>query len=356
MSGLIATIRMYLKALCLIGLGGLLGPAQAAQAPQHAAVFETNFPDPFVLPHGDGFLAYATNPEGAAVNVPMARSADLTSWRLMRSGKGLHDAMPALPTWAREGWTWAPEVLPHADAYLLYFTAKERRTGLQCVGVAMARDPLGPFVSKAARPLVCQRELGGTIDPHAFRDHDGRLYLYFKNDGNHPDFHKPTDIFVQALSPDGLGVTGQAQALLRNDQPWEAHVIESPTMTRQDGRYVLFFSANHFGWEAHQRLSPYAMGYARCAGPMGPCADAPENPILSSYNTVEAGCLSGPGHQALFESRGRQYVVFHAHAALPGCRDAEAGRFMYIAPLEWEAGQPKLGRSLRPQPRTGERG
>ena len=345
--------------LSLLALAGLLGPAKATAqalpptaqptplAPSPAApVFRTNFPDPFILPHGNEFLAYATNPEGAAVNVPMARSPDLVTWRLVRRGQGLHDAMPALPRWAREGWTWAPEVLPHAGGYLLYFTAKERSSGLQCVGVARAKSPHGPFRSRAAAPLVCQRALGGTIDPHAFRDADGRLYLYFKNDGNHPRFALPTDIFVQRLTDDGLRLAGEAVPLLRNDKPWEAHVIESPTMTRADGRYVLFFSANHFGWEDDQVISPYAMGYATCAGPMGPCADAPENPILSSRNDA-GGCLSGPGHQALFESRGRQYIVFHAHAALPGCRDANLGRHMYIAPLLWEGGRPRIGPTLR---------
>lgn len=334
-------------AMSLLLMGGLLGPVQAAPTPPFAPAFETNFPDPFILPHGDGFLAYATNPEGAAVNVPMARSQDLVNWSLVRAGKGLHDAMPVLPPWARKGWTWAPEVLPHDGGYLLYFTAKEQKSGLQCVGVAAAKDPRGPFVSKAAQPLVCQHKLGGTIDPHAFRDHDGKLYLYYKNDGNHPDFRKPTDIFVQPLTPDGLRLAGGETALLRNDRPWEAHVIESPTMTRQGERYVMFFSANHFGWEDHQRLSPYAMGYANCTGPMGPCTDAPNNPILYSYNKRGFGCLSGPGHQALFETGGRQFIVFHAHAALGGCRDANRGRYMYVSPLNWENGEPRIGPSLR---------
>ena len=347
---------MRILALFLLVFAAVCGPAQARGNPPFVPVFETNFPDPFVLPHGDEFLAYATNPEGAAVNVPMARSTDLVNWALVRNGSELHDAMPVLPSWAQEGWTWAPEVHRHADGYLLFFTAKERSSGLQCVGVARAANPRGPFTSEAAEPLVCQRELGGTIDPHAFRDRDGRLYVYFKNDGNHPDFRKPTDIFVQPLGPDGLRLSGKAVPLLRNDKTWEAHVIESPTMTRVGGRYVLFFSANHFGWEDHQRLSPYAMGYARCAGPMGPCTDAPENPILSSYNSRAAGCLSGPGHQAVFEKDGRQYIVFHAHAALPGCRDADTGRQMYIAPLNWRNGKPRIGPSLRPGSRAGPRG
>jgi beta-xylosidase len=346
---------MRFLALSLLVLAAVLGPAQAAQTPPYVPVFETNFPDPFILPHEGEFLAYATNPEGAAVNVPMARSSDLVNWSLVRRGKRLHDAMPVLPPWAHEGWTWAPEVLPHENGYLLYFTAKERRSGLQCVGVARASHPRGPFRSKAARPLVCQREIGGTIDPHAFRDRDGQLYLYYKNDGNHPDFRKPTDIFVQRLTADGLRLSGEATPLLRNDKDWEAHVIESPTMTREGDRYILFFSANHFGWEDHQTLSPYAMGYAVCDGPMGRCTDAPENPVLSSYNNAEMGCLSGPGHQALFENRGRQYVVFHAHAALPGCRDANVGRYMYISPLGWDGGEPNIGPSLRRAPTVARR-
>lgn len=339
-----------------LAAAGVAAAAQPVAKTPFVPVFAHNFPDPFILPYKGEFLAYATNPEGAAANVQMARSTDLLTWNLVQTDGKLHDAMPDLPPWAREGWTWAPELMWHRDGYLLYFTAKEAKSGLQCVGVAEANDPRGPFTSKATEPLVCQRELGGTIDPHAFRDQDGQLYLYFKNDGNHPEFRKPTDIFAQRLTPDGLRLAGEPVALLRNDQEWEAHVIESPTMVRQDGRYVLFYSANHFGWEPHQPLSPYAMGFARCEGPMGPCIDAASNPILQSYNDPAAGCLSGPGHQALFEAQGRQYIVFHAHSAHDGCKNARKGRYMYIAPLLWVDGTPKIGTSLRPTARIGERG
>ncbi|MCL9998919.1 MAG: glycoside hydrolase family 43 protein, partial [Erythrobacter sp.] len=219
--------------------------------------------------------------------------------------------------------------------------------GRQCTGVAASTDPLGPFTSEAPEPLICQRDLGGTIDASPFRDADGRLYLYYKADAN--AVGKPTNIYVQPMAPDGMGLTGEAVTLLDNDQPWEAHVIESPTMVRRGEGYVLFYSANHFGWEPHQRLSPYAMGYATCAGPMGPCTDAPENPILYSYTDRKAGCLSGPGHQAVFEAGGRQYIMFHAHIARGGCQNAKKGRAMYIAPLGWDAeGRPVIGTSLRP--------
>lgn len=338
---------MRLLVFILLTLCLPITPLAAHHERPFVPVFETNFPDPFVLPLSDEFIAFGTNPEGAAVNVPMARSSNLVDWEFLRSDGALKDAMPVLPSWAREGWTWAPEVIRHQDHYLLYFTAKELSSGLQCVGVAVASDARGPFTSDATEPLVCQREIGGTIDPAVFRDGDGQLYIYYKNDGNHPDFARKTEIFAQRLSEDGMSLEGTPSALLSNDKAWEEHVIESPTMVRRDDRYVMFFSANHFGWEPHQRLSPYAMGYAVCEGPMGPCADAPENPILYSYDDRKAGCLSGPGHQAVFEVAGRQFIVFHAHAAIGGCRNARKGRYMYVAPLLWDDGKPLVGVSLR---------
>ena len=339
-------MRSVLPALLALALP--LSPALADHQEPFAPVFETNFPDPFILPHEGGFLAYATNAEGGAANVQMARSPDLVTWEFMREGDKLHDAMPDLPPWAREGWTWAPEVIAHQDRFLLYFTAKERSSGLQCVGVATGSDARGPFTSSASEPLVCQREIGGTIDPAVFRDADGKMYLYYKNDGNHPDFARTTEIYAQTLSEDGQALVGEPVALLSNDQPWEEHVIESPTMVKHGDEYVMFFSANHFGWERDQRLSPYAMGYSRCEGPLGPCVDAPENPILYSYNDRRLGCLSGPGHQAVFEVGERQFIVFHAHIATSGCRRTTRGRQMYVAPLLWQDGAPKIGVSLRP--------
>ena len=333
----------------LAASAGLAAPALPKEPEPFVPVYRANFPDPFVLPHQGRYLAYATNADKDQANVQMAVSEDLVTWAPLKDGARLHDAMPVLPAWAQRGWTWAPEVMELDGRYLLFFTAREKASGRQCTGVAASNDPLGPFTSDAAEPLICQRDLGGTIDASPFRDADGRLYLYYKADAN--AVGKPTHIYVQPMTSDGLGLTGEGVTLLANDQPWEAHVIESPTMVRRGEGYVLFYSANHFGWEPYQRLSPYAMGYATCEGPMGPCTDAQENPILYSYADRKAGCLSGPGHQAVFEVAGRQYIMFHAHIARGGCQNAKKGRAMYIAPLGWDAdGRPVIGTSLRASP------
>lgn len=329
--------------------GALMLAGAAPSDPPFVPVYKTDFPDPFVVEHQGEFLAFATNSGG--INLPMAASRDLVSWSPVQDpkqpGKRL-DAMPVLAPWVEEGRTWAPEVIEVAGRWLLYYTARDRKKDVQCVGLAVADNPRGPFRDSSAQPLVCQEELGGTIDAHAFKDGDGALYLYFKNDGNNPRFRKPTDIWAQRLSPDGATLLGEPVALLRNDRKWEAHVVESPTMARTPAGYTMLFSANHYGWEKDQRLSAYAMGYALCKGPMGPCTDAPENPILYSYNDRTSGCLSGPGHQTLFQAGKRTFIAFHAWAATSGCRNLEDGRYMYIAPLGWSAtGKPVIAPSLR---------
>ena len=88
-----------------IAFASLLLATPAAAEPPFVPVFTTNFPDPFILPHGAEFLAYATNAEEGRANVQMARSANLVDWEFVRDGERLHDAMPDLPPWAREGWT-----------------------------------------------------------------------------------------------------------------------------------------------------------------------------------------------------------------------------------------------------------
>lgn len=324
---------------CIAALAGAC-VTPAPSGPLYPPVIRADFPDPFLLEYSGGYLAYATNTDNA--NVQMASSADLATWRVLfddpAAGK-LHDALPVLPSWAQAGDTWAPEVIQISGTWVLYFTARDTASGLQCVGVATSADPRGPFTSPAPQPLVCQTALGGSIDPSPFRDADGQLYLYFKNDGNNPVADKPTQIFAQRLAADGLSLTGSPVSLVQNDQPWEGRVVEAPTMVVRGGAYTLFFSANDYGWQPSQRVSSYAIGYATCQGPLGPCADNPDNPFLAS--SVQP-CLSGPGHQTVFQSGGKEYFAFHSWSATKDCAPANLGRFMHLVQLSWQDGAPRL--------------
>lgn len=324
----------------------LAGLSAAALAePSFVPVYRHNFPDPFVISAGSHFIAYATND---GINLPMLTSRDLINWAPIgdpaNPGKRL-DGMPTLAPWVQEGRTWAPEVMKVGNKWLLYYTAHSRRLKMQCLGVAVAADPKGPFRDNSTEPLVCQKDQGGTIDANPFRDSDGKLYLYFKSDGN--AVRKTSYIWGQRLSDDGMKVVGQATPLIKDDAKWEWGLVEAPAMVRSPGGYQMFYSAAFYGWDPNERLSRYATGYAACAGPLGPCKDAPENPILNSFNDREAGCLSGPGHPGIFQVGGRIFMAFHAWAANSGCRKVGDARHLYVAPLFWKNGKPQIAPSLR---------
>jgi beta-xylosidase len=321
-------------------------PARTAE-PSFVPVYQANFPDPDVQLVDGGFVAYATN-EG--LNLPMATSKDLVNWAPVmdpsRPGNRL-DGMPALAPWVKEGKTWAPEVHRVGTDYLLYYTANNRKLDRQCIGLAVSSSPTGPFRDSSAAPFLCQADLGGTIDANIFRDTAGKLYLYYKNDGNRVG--KVSEIWGQRLSDDGRTLVGSPVSIARDSKPWEQKLVEAPTMVIAPTGYQLFYSGGYYGWNDDQRISPYAMGYATCATPLGPCTPSPDNPILHSFNDREAGCVSGPGHQSIFTVGTRHFIAFHAWAATRGCRKADNKRYLYVAPLSWKDGKPVLGVSLRPR-------
>lgn len=85
----------------ILALTFVAGPAHAGLSVDPGTlVLREDFPDPFLLATADGYLAYATNSPKRGVNVQMAQSPDLKTWRLLG-----RDAMPMLPPWARRGYT-----------------------------------------------------------------------------------------------------------------------------------------------------------------------------------------------------------------------------------------------------------
>ncbi len=308
--------------------------AAAGDASFQNPVLRSDFADPFVLVDDGEYYAYATNAIGK--NIQVARSTDLVKWQV------LNDALPALPGWAKLGGSlvWAPEVAKIGDTYLMYYTARDKESDRQCVGVATSDKPEGRFRDTNDKPFVCQAQEGGTIDASPFFD-EGKWYLLFKNDGNCCSI--PTHLYVQEMAPDGLSLLGEPTRLVRNDKAWEGRVVEAPTMWKHEGKYYLFFSANDYAGP------PYAVGYATCETAMGPCQDAPENPILKSTRTKPP--VIGPGHQTIIlDDDGDTWLVYHAWEVLSsGTRGGR--RFMWIDQLVWEDGKPVLkGPTTDPQP------
>jgi beta-xylosidase len=309
-----------------------------ALAPETSGVFTNpiypgDFPDPYVLPVDDVYYAYSTNANGS--NIPMLKlSAGFSQV------EPLGDALPELPDWAakKRSLTWAPSVLEKDGLYILFYTARYTQMGLQCISRAVSDRPTGPFVDETARPLICQIDLGGSIDPSPFVDIDGKSYLLWKNDGNSSG--KSIGLWIQPLSEDGCSLAGKPRELIRMDQAWEKPVIEAPAMVYQDGQYYLFYSANW--WESPD----YSVGYAVCPGPTGPCV----KPLNKPWFSKQGGAL-GPGGADFFRDAGGQlWMTYHAWTA-PRVGYPWGRRSLRIEPVFFEGGAPVAsGPTEGPQP------
>ena len=273
--------------------------------------------------YSDGtYYAYST--QVSVFNIPLATSTDGVHW-----SPGYSDAMPTLPSWAAYGRTWAPTVAEDASGqYVMFFAAEVAASGFQCIGEAESSSPAGPFFDRSSAPAICDPSAGGDIDPDIFTDPaTGHSYLIWKANGN--VVGRPTTLWSVTLNA-SFDIDGTPREILSDDQPWQAGVIEGPDMVEQDGIYYLFYVGNAYF------STQYAIGYATCASPLGPCTDSPENPVL-----VGGGSMWGPGGPSLFHGPAGLEMAFSAWTG--GVGYAEGGyRAMYTASVTFEGGVPRF--------------
>jgi arabinan endo-1,5-alpha-L-arabinosidase len=281
-------------------------------------VLDEDFPDPDILEVDGTYYAYATNT--STLNVQVATSTDLTSWEMLNG-----DALPDLPSWVIPGKTWAPEVTQFGpDQYVMYPTTTNFDPTFQCIAVATATSPEGPFEFVGEEMLVCPAEEGGAIDASTFTDDDGTRHLLWKNDGNCCGFD--TWLYIAPLSPDGLRLAGEPTRLVKQDQEWEGNLVEAPTLVKRDGSYVLMYSANDYGGEQ------YAIGYATADSVTGPYTKG-EEPLFTTE--ASGGVYVGPGGQdVVVAPDGSDQLAFHSWYG------GITYRGMNMAELTWKGGRP----------------
>jgi arabinan endo-1,5-alpha-L-arabinosidase len=311
--------------LLLAGCGGSGDGGEKSAATSSAAgaedgnpVLDQDFPDPDILEVDGTYYAYATN--GNSKNVQVATSTDLTSWEVLTT-----DALPQLPPWVIPGKTWAPEVtLFGPGQFVMYATTTNFDPTLQCIAVATADSPEGPFEMVGDGMLVCPEDEGGAIDASTFTDDDGSRYLLWKNDGNCCGLD--TWLHLAPLSADGLTLAGEATKLVKQDQDWEGNLVEAPTLVKRDGTYTLLYSSNDYGGDQ------YKIGYATAESVTGPYTKG-EEPLYTT--DASDGRYIGPGGQdVVVAPDGSDQLVFHSWYG------GITYRAMNLVDLTWEDGRP----------------
>lgn len=137
-----------------------------------------------------------------------------------------------------------------------------------------------------------------------------------------------TPIHAQPLSEDGE-LIGSDTLVLTNDLDWEGHLVEGPWVTRQQGRYWLFYAGNDFGTPA------YGIGVAVADHPLGPYVKQTE-PLLKSTRSWWA-----PGHASVAPGLDGQPQLFF-HAFFPGTGGYNAFRALLTTKLHFTSEKVEL--------------
>ena len=138
-----------------------------------------------------------------------------------------------------------------------------------------------------------------------------------------------TPVFGARLADDGESLREEPTVVLQNDLAWEGHLIEGPFVTRQDGRYWMFYAGNDFSTPA------YGLGVAVADHPLGPYRKQAE-PLLKSTREWLA-----PGHASVAPGLdGRPQLFFHAFH--PGTSGYNVFRALLTARLRIANGRAEL--------------
>jgi arabinan endo-1,5-alpha-L-arabinosidase len=307
----------------------------------HNPVFAHDFPDPFILKHGNAYWAYATGIWHDERCFGILYSPDLVQWEV-RAG-----AMAPLP--GNYPCYWAPEVYYHHGVFYLYYSVGDEAT--MEIRVATARTPDGPFEDSGHR-LTTEPF---AIDPHIAQDEQGRRYLFYATDFlDHSHIGTGT---VRARLADPFTLAEPPIPVTRAQYGWQVyhpnraekggarwHTVEGPFVLHHKGHYYQMFSGGN--WQNPSYGVSYALSTTiQTTEEWHQVADGEQTlPILRSF---PAQGILGPGHNSVVRGpNNRQwYCVYHRWAT------DGSGRQMAIDPLDWAGERMVLtGPSTTPRP------
>jgi beta-xylosidase len=307
------------------------------------------FADPFVWRSGDEYYAIGTGPEEADGGVarssapsvfPLLRSRDLVEWR------SAGHAMVA-PDEALGSNFWAPEIAYADGRWHLYYSVGHADK-LHQLRVATSEYPLGPYADCAQ--LTNPSEIPFAIDPHPFRDDDGRWYLFHARDfldmQEDPigEVRAGTALVVAELET-MTRLSQKVHTVLRARCDWQRfasqrsmygrmfdwHTLEGPFVVKERGRYYCLYSGGC--WQG----DTYGTDYTVADHVLGPYEEVADQVCPRVLRTVP-GKIIGPGHCSVVTAPDgvTRVIAYHAWDA------AMTARRMYIAELSFDAVGPHV--------------
>ncbi|HTL17125.1 MAG TPA: glycoside hydrolase family 43 protein [Patescibacteria group bacterium] len=303
-------------------------------------VYDGYFADPFVWQHEGIYYAIGTGAREACGHTagkifPLLRSTDFEHWHLL--GDALIAPEPEL------GDTfWAPAVAFSDGTFYLYYSVGHADKCHQ-LRVARSATPEGPY-KDAGKTLVDPGLTPFAIDPHPFRDSDGRWYFFYACDFlDCSESERAGTALMGCAMKNMTEMDDRQQVILRARSDWQRfenprqmygrtwdwHTLEGPCVVSHENRYYCFYSGGR--WEN----DTYGVDYGISQSVLGPYSDKGNETGARVLRTVP-GQLVGPGHNSwIVGPDGSDYLVFHAW------NEQMTARRMFVQRLRWTDAGPK---------------
>ena len=253
----------------------------------------------YLYPTSDGFMSWS------GYYFKTFSSDNLKDWK----DEGVILDLKKDVDWADRN-AWAPDIIEKRVGkdkykYYYYFTAAQK------VGVAVADDPVGPFVD-SGKPLIAFKPEGvrggQEIDPNAFYDPVSKKdYLYWGNGY----------LAVAELNKDMVSI-----------KPETVNVITPTDNTFREGIYVVYRKGTYyFLWsENDTRSEDYRVRYGTSKCPLGPI-EIPVNNLILEKDPSKG--IYGTGHNSVLQipDSDEWYIVYHRFNRPNGIKMGESAGF-----------------------------
>jgi arabinan endo-1,5-alpha-L-arabinosidase len=300
--------------------------------------------DPVIIKEKDTYYVFSTGGSPWGGVIPIRCSKDLHNWTFYGYVFG------ELPMWAEEEifgamGAWAPDISYYNGKYHLYYAVSTFGRNDSAIGLATNKtlDVNSPDYSWVDEGLVV-RSHEGKDDWNAI---DGNLVIEDKNNvwlcwgsfwgGIKMRRIDPETGKLSSKDTTLYSLARRPRTNLHETPPVEG-AIEAPFIIRHGGYWYLFVS---FDFCCRGAESTYNVVVGRSRRVTGPYLDRSGKPMLEGGGTSVIAATTpnwrGPGHEAVLQDAGGDYLLFHAYKGLSG------RSYLQISTMVWENGWPRVG-------------
>ncbi|SFU69865.1 Glycosyl hydrolases family 43 [Pustulibacterium marinum] len=253
-------------------------------------IIEGDFADPSIVKYEGKFYVYATMDPWGGEELAVFESSDLLNWE-QKHLNWPTKTICSSPT-SNDSRVWAPSVIQaeNGNFYMYVSVGSE-------VWVGISEHPLGPWKNAKTdgTPFIKGNMFPEyhMIDAEVFIDDDHTAYLYWGSGLQWVNGH----CFVVKLNDDMISFD---EKTIKDITP--PNYFEAPFMIKNKDTYYLMYS------DGKCTNSTYKVRYATGKTPYGPWSEGENSPILT---TSKDSITLGPGHHAVFQQGGQDYILYH---------------------------------------------